>query len=308
MNEINSRGAQPAQDFIEQHFGGWSWTSENTMTAQQLVQTAHSLGSPAILGFGVGIDLADSNKHILSLEQDGLSFMTRDYYISRNGTAFDIMEENTPLNFYFEYMSGVISLLSPETEESFVRERVIKILKFEQELAKIMMSPEEQRDYNANYEEITMTDLIKLTKFEGWDWISFFATFFGEGEVTKNERIVIFARDYLKNVGAIVTKTPIETLKDYAAWVSVKPLISTLSEDFQQLRYKLILEVNGVDFSCQERWRVCTDFVQGNFFYLKMGLKYFKNRCHLLLEDCMSRISSIGISKLKVKSSLLNKN
>jgi len=194
MDEINSRGAQPAKKFLKKHFGGWSWNSDKTMTPQELVQTAHSLGSPAIFGFGVGVDLADSNQHILSMEQDGLSFMTRDYYISRNGTAFDILEENTPLYFYYEYMTGVIRLLNPETEGAFINERAMKILQFEQELAKLMMSPEEQRDYNANYEEITMKELIEMTSFEDWDWISFFASFFGEKEVTENERIVIFAR------------------------------------------------------------------------------------------------------------------
>ena len=120
--------------------------------------------------------------------------MTRDYYISRNGTAFDILEENTPLNFYFQYMTGVIGLLSPETDGAFIHERAIKILQFEQELAKLMMSPEEQRDYNANYEEISIQELVELTSFENWDWIKFFAAFFGEKEVGENERIVIFAR------------------------------------------------------------------------------------------------------------------
>jgi predicted metalloendopeptidase len=72
-----------------------------------------------MFGFGVGTDLKDSNKHILSFEQDGLSFMNRDYYINRtDGVPFDITKPSD-INSYFQYIVGVISLLEPTRDTEF---------------------------------------------------------------------------------------------------------------------------------------------------------------------------------------------
>ena len=49
----------------------------------KIVEIGHKLGNAPFFGFGVGTDLQDSNKHLLSFDQDGLSFMNRDYYINK---------------------------------------------------------------------------------------------------------------------------------------------------------------------------------------------------------------------------------
>ena len=43
---------------------------------------------------------------------------------------------------------------------------------------------------------------------------------------------------------------------------STKPLIYTLSDNFQKLRYDLVYNVQGVDLSCNERWRICTEYAR----------------------------------------------
>ena len=45
---------------------------------------------------------------------------------------------------------------------------------------------------------------------------------------------------------------------------STKLLIYTLSEEFQRLRFDLLLKVQGVDISCDERWRTCTNYARDN--------------------------------------------
>lgn len=78
-----------------------------------MVSTGHRFGSAPFFGFGVGTDLKDSDKHILSFEQDGLSFMNRDYYINRtNNEPLDITKPSD-INHYFDYITEVIALLEP---------------------------------------------------------------------------------------------------------------------------------------------------------------------------------------------------
>ena len=45
-------------------------------------------------------------------------------------------------------------------------------------------------------------------------------------------------------------------------YFSTKPLIYTLSDNFQKLRYDLVYSVQGVDLSCNERWRICTEYAR----------------------------------------------
>ena len=73
----------------------------------------HRFGSAPFFGFGVGTDLTDSDRHILSFEQDGLSFMNRDYYINRTDNQPFNISEPSDINNYFDYITSVINLLEP---------------------------------------------------------------------------------------------------------------------------------------------------------------------------------------------------
>ena len=109
--EVDQQGAKPAQAFITDNFSGWSWDrkgqvfiafvifelffyilsrqnlnpriKDGPIPFPQIVEIGHKLGNAPFFGFGVGTDLQDSNKHLLSFDQDGLSFMNRDYYINK---------------------------------------------------------------------------------------------------------------------------------------------------------------------------------------------------------------------------------
>ena len=94
MDEINALGAQPAQDYIEDNFGGWSWERDSSLDYNTLVKVGQMLGVQPFFGFGVGTDLKDSTQHVLSFDQDGLSFMNRDYYINKT--------TNLPIDFESE--------------------------------------------------------------------------------------------------------------------------------------------------------------------------------------------------------------
>ena len=61
---------------------------------------------------------------------------------------------------------------------------------------------------------------------------------------------------------------------------STKQLIYTLSDEFQRLRFDLLLKVQGVDISCDERWRTCTNYARDNLPLIvgrQYVEKYFNN-------------------------------
>ena len=110
-----------------------------------------------------------------------------------------------------------------------------KILEFEQQLALIMMTIEQQRDFSTNYHEITIGDLARLATFADFNWETFLNGFFGENAIDATERIAIYAKDYYSSLPEIIAKTDYQVLHNYVAWISIKPLIYTLSDDFQKL-------------------------------------------------------------------------
>lgn len=122
-----------------------------------------------------------------------------------------------------------------------------------------MMSLEQQRDFSANYHVMNLSELVKLTVLDDFDWVDFLGTFFTEDPVKPTEKIAIYAQDYFSGLAEIVKSTEYNILHNYVVWLGIKSLIYTLSEDFQILRYDLVLKVNGVDLSCNERWRICTE-------------------------------------------------
>jgi len=267
MDEINARGATPAIDYINTNFGGWSWDRQSPAPYPELVKTGQMLGVQPFFGFGVGTDLQDSTRHVLSFDQDGLSFMNRDYYINKTS--------NTPIDFeacadcdlkhYHDYMVEVIKRLAPGREEASIRVDTANILKFEQKLAAIMLTIEAQRDFSKTYHDMTVGALRNLSRFDvDFDWLPFLNDFFTEVEITNEERIAMYAKDYFEKLPAVVQKEEGTIVHNYVTWLCTKQLIYTLSKEFQRLRYDLLFKVQGVDISCDERWRTCTNYARDN--------------------------------------------
>ena len=55
------------------------------------------------------------------------------------------------IKYYHEYMIEVVSLLAPDRDRELIRKDTANIVKFEQKLASIMMTIEQQRDFSSNY-------------------------------------------------------------------------------------------------------------------------------------------------------------
>ena len=153
---------------------------------------------------------------------------------------------------------------------------VLKVLQFEQKLAAIMMTIEEQRDFSKNYNEMTIRDLAAIANFTDFNWESFLNGFFGAGTMEPAERVAIYAKEYYKLLPDVLRNTDYNVLHNYVVWISIKPLIYTLSTEFQKIRYDLVFKVNGVDLSCNERWRMCTEHARDSL-PLIVGRLYVEN-------------------------------
>lgn len=106
---IEQLGAKPMLDLLKQ-IGGWNITDSgfnmNTWTLQkllQIVQNKFNIG--ALFSYGVGEDEKNSSRHVLQIDQSGLTLPTRENYLNKT-------EHAKVLEAYLDYMTKVITRLN----------------------------------------------------------------------------------------------------------------------------------------------------------------------------------------------------
>ena len=117
-------------------------------------------------------------------------------------------------------MVEVIKRLSPGRDESMIRSDTANILKFEQKLAQIMLTIEEQRDFSATYRDMTVGGLRSISIFEGdFDWLVFLNDFFKQVNITDDERIAMYAVEYFKKLPKVIQDEKSEIVHNYVTWL-----------------------------------------------------------------------------------------
>lgn len=125
-------GAQPLITLLKE-VGGWNasesgfnitnWTLERTL---KVLQNKYNMGG--LFSWTVGEDDRNSTRHIIQIDQGGLSLPTRDNYINKTAHA-------KVLAAYLDYMVRVTVLLGANETEA--RAQMSAIIVFETRLAEI---------------------------------------------------------------------------------------------------------------------------------------------------------------------------
>ena len=126
---------------------------QNLSDLQAYLEEATPLGENPICGWGVYADMKDSNQNTIYLGNFGLG-LGRDYYQKAS-------ESNTEaIAKYQTFVTDIFKLLG----EPNATEKAAQQVAFEKELAKLMLTNEEDRDPNRSYNPQTMEELSKLVK------------------------------------------------------------------------------------------------------------------------------------------------
>lgn len=134
---IEKMGAQPMLKLI-QDVGGWNvsgpnrfnvsgWSLETTL---KTLQNKYNMGG--LFGWAVGEDDRNSSRHIIQIDQGGLTLPTKENYLNKTAHA-------KVLAAYLEYMVKVAVLLGANDTEA--TKQMQAIIDFETRLAEITASP-----------------------------------------------------------------------------------------------------------------------------------------------------------------------
>lgn len=200
-------GAKPMLMLLKD-IGSWGITDPNfsvkKWTLQKILQKLHNTyNMGGLFGWAVGEDDRNSSKHIIQIDQGGLTLPTRDNYINRTAQHEKILVA------YLEYMTKIGMLLGAKNE-STTRKQMQDIIDLETRLAEITVPNEERRDEESLYNLMTLTELQEMAPFINWQ--SHFEDAFRlvNRKISEKEKVVVYAPKFLKNLTPLIanyTKT-----------------------------------------------------------------------------------------------------
>ncbi|KAJ9601453.1 hypothetical protein L9F63_000370, partial [Diploptera punctata] len=199
---IEALGAQPMLDLLKK-IGGWNISTSNgktfnvsswnLQTTIMMLQNKYNMGG--LFSWAVGEDDRNSSRHVIQIDQGGLTLPTRDNYL--NKTANEKI-----LSAYLDYMTKIGILLGGE--ENSTRAQMQAVIDFETKLAEITSPPEDRRDEEKLYHLMPLSEVQNMAPFMSWrDYFTDAMRSIGR-KVTPKEMVVVYAPEYLQKLSKII--------------------------------------------------------------------------------------------------------
>ncbi len=187
---------------------------------QKYLEEATLRGENPICGWGVYADMKDSNMNAVYLGSFNIG-MGRDYYQKES-------ESNTEaLTKYQEYVTDIFKILKDEK----AGEKAKKQVDFERNIAKLMLTNEEDRDPNLSYNPQTMDELGKLVK-------NLNLPQYLKNVGVNTDKVVVSEIRLYKAYDKFINQENLPLLKDYLKYQLVAENASNLNEELDKLSFE----------------------------------------------------------------------
>ncbi len=186
-------------------------------------QFAHlaSVGVSSPLGMFVFQDQKQSDRYIAYVNQSGLGMPDRDYYF-KEGERFDQVRAA-----YAKYIAQLLEMAGNPNPEKAAAD----VVAFETTLAEKQWTNVQNRDREATYNKMSVSDLEAMTP--RFDWSAYVAAVGAES----SPAIVVRQPSYVEALGPILQETPLETLKNYMTFKLIDAYAYDLSSNFVDARF-----------------------------------------------------------------------
>lgn len=297
---IEALGAKPMLELLE-NIGGWNisgkfnistWSLQNSM---HVLQNVYNMGG--LFSWAVNEDDRNSTRHIIQIDQGGLTLPTADNYLN-------VTEHGKVLAAYLDYMTKIGVLLGGE--ENSTKRQMQAIIDFETRLAKITIPPEERRDEEKLYNLMSLNELQRKAPF--MSWVDYFqnATRLVNKKINSKAMIVNFAPEYFVQLTKLVHEYNSTTdgkivLNNYLVWQTVRSLTACLSKPFREAYKGLRKALLGSE-GHEEQWRYCVSDVN-NAMGFAIGAMFvrevFHGKSKPMAEEMINQVRKAFTKNLK---------
>jgi predicted metalloendopeptidase len=164
----------------------------------------------------VSADDRNSKMNTIFMGQGGLSLGDRNYYDNKDSAMVKIREE------FVKHIDKMFTMAGWK-----VTDPGKTILAFETKLALIQLKNFEMRDPVKIYNKISFTELQKLAP--GINWADYYKNY-----GLKADTVVVWNKDYLKNLNLLLKQTPFDVLKTYYCWQVMLGFAGGLPDQFSK--------------------------------------------------------------------------
>jgi len=164
----------------------------------------------------VGADDRNSTMNAVFMGQSGLSMDDRNYYENMDNAMVSIRAE------FVKHIDKMFAMADWKTADPGKT-----ILAFETKLALIQLKNFELRDPVKIYNKISFAELQKLAPTINWN--DFYRNY---GLPT--DTVIVQDKNYLKNLGNLITSTPVDVLKTYYKWQVLSHFAPLLPNQFNK--------------------------------------------------------------------------
>jgi len=280
VNEtMESLGGKPILDLLTE-IGGWPAINDQFNVRhwnfQRTIQITHNqLNMGGFFSWVVAEDDKNSSRHVIQMDQGGLTLPNRDYYLNKT-------DSDEVLTAYLDFMTTVGVLLN-DGNPNRTRQHMKEIIHLETLIAQITVSSAERRDEEKLYHALTIADLATLAPFLNWN--EYFNSAFRQVNTTiePTDPVVVYSPDFLRNLSVIIkdmlsTEKGKITVHNYLAWHTVRSYLSCLPKSFREAGKILRKSLMGSEGN-EETWRSCvTD--TNNVLGYAVGAMFIRQNFH----------------------------
>ena len=233
----NNEGFTPIKPLLEKIYAIKSLPEYQLVTAQL---ERRGVGA-FMFGIGIGADLRNASQNIVGIGQGGLSMGERDYYLNDDEPTTKVR------NAYKEYIKTLFQLTGDT--EAQAQARMEDVLSIETRIARVSYSSTQMRDVEGNYHKISYATLLSDYPVIDWGNIFLQLGFPPISEVDVNQP------EPIQEVGKILQDTPLEKLKNYAAFKLIDDAANALDDEFRKASFNFYSKtMNGAEED-RPRWK-----------------------------------------------------
>ncbi|HEU0098892.1 MAG TPA: M13 family metallopeptidase [Allosphingosinicella sp.] len=203
---------------------------------------------PSPVSVGIGTDLRDSSRYMVSLGQGGLGLPSRDFYLDEDNPRFAEIRAK-----YQDYAAAMLRLAGfPEPEA-----RAKRVFELEKKLARAHWSTVDLRQVEKGYNPMTAAELAAAAP--GFDWGAFLK---GAG-IAGTEKLNIGQPSALAGTAALVASEPLDTWQDYLRLRTIQRYASVLPKAFVETNFDFYGKTLSGTPQLQERWKRAVNSTNG---------------------------------------------
>ncbi|MBQ0063020.1 MAG: M13 family metallopeptidase [Prevotella sp.] len=194
-----------------------------------------------IFGAGIGADMMESTKNLVSLGQGGLTLGNKDYY-----TKTDEATEKIRAG-YKQHIINMFRLTGDNLKTA--TRKMESVMAIENRIADKNKTRVELRDPATNYHKTSYADLKK--EYAGFPWDEYFAASY----ITDLDFVDVGQPEAIKNDIEILNTFPIRQLKDYMQWQVLHSASSALGDEVYAESFDFFSRQMSGRKQMQPRWK-----------------------------------------------------